>query len=75
MRRKTEILIAGILVSVISWVVFIVFMIRPFFWVGAVLAVVGGVAIGAVVSYLIVRWWFWPHMVKGGEAWKSKGNE
>jgi len=64
MRRKAEILMAGILVSVISWVVFIVFVVRPFFWVGAVLAIVGGVAMGAVVSYLILRWWLWPPLAE-----------
>lgn len=56
--KSTGTLMAIILVSVCGWVAVVVFVINPAFWVGALLAVGGGIVIGTVVAYLITRWWF-----------------
>jgi len=47
-----------ILVSVCGWVAIIGLVIKPGILVGSALSVVGGIAIGAAVAYLMWRWWF-----------------
>lgn len=49
---------AIVLVSVCGWVAVVGLVIKPIFWVGALLALAGGGGIGTVVAYLIRRWWF-----------------
>ena len=51
-------MMAIILVSILGWVAIVGLVIMPSFWLGATLSVIGGIAIGMVVSYLIRRWWF-----------------
>lgn len=47
-----------ILISVCGWVAIIGLVIKPGILVGSALSVVGGMAIGAAVAYLMWRWWF-----------------
>lgn len=70
MRLKSAGTLMGIiLIFLLAWVAIIGFVIRPNFWMGAVLALIGGTAIGLVVAYLIRRWWLKPdlaqRMIKG----------
>lgn len=51
-------LMAIILISVCGWVAVVALVIKPPFWLGSILAIIGGLAIGTVVAYLIRRWWF-----------------
>lgn len=51
-------LMAIILISVCGWVAVVGLVIKPPFWLGAILGLIGGIAIGTVVAYLIRRWWF-----------------
>ena len=46
-----------ILICAGGWAALITFLIDNFL-IGAVVALAGGVAIGAVVAYLMRRWWF-----------------
>jgi len=57
-KLKTSTLMAIILVSVCGWAAIVNFMIKPPFWLGALLSIAGGIVIGGVVAYLILRWWF-----------------
>ncbi|KKL91893.1 hypothetical protein LCGC14_1166570 [marine sediment metagenome] len=56
--KSARTLTAIILISVCGWVAIVGLVIKPPFWLGAILSIIGGLAIGAVVSYLIRRWWF-----------------
>ena len=47
-----------ILISVCGWVAIVGLVIKPGILVGSALSVVGGMAIGAAVAYLMWRWWF-----------------
>lgn len=49
---------AIMLISVCGWVAIVGLVIKPVFWVGAALSVVGGIAIGGGIVYLMRRWWF-----------------
>ena len=49
---------AIMLISVCGWVAIVGLVIKPPFWLGAILSIIGGIAIGTVVAYLIRRWWF-----------------
>ena len=49
---------AIILVPVCGWVAVVGLVIKPIFWVGALLSIGGGIVIGAVVAHLMWRWWF-----------------
>ncbi|MBA7648587.1 hypothetical protein ES703_56375 [subsurface metagenome] len=51
-------LMAIILISVCGWVAVVALVIKPPFWLGSILSIIGGLAIGTVVAYLIRRWWF-----------------
>lgn len=66
-RRKGAVTLIGmIMIPVCGWVAIVTFVIQPNTWVGSALSLVGGVAIGGVVAYLIRRWWFNKEMVVGG---------
>jgi len=66
-KRKGAVTLMGIIIiSVCGWVAVLNFVIQPNIWVGLVLSLVGGVAIGGVVAYLIRRWWFNKKTVVGG---------
>ncbi len=56
--KSSRTLMAIILVSVCGWVAVVGLVIKPIFWVGALLSIGGGIFIGAVVAYLVRRWWF-----------------
>ncbi len=56
--KSSGTLMAIILVSVCGWVAVVGLIIKPIFWVGALLSIGGGVVIGTVVAYLIRRWCF-----------------
>lgn len=56
--KSTGTLMAIILISVCSWVAVVGLVIKPIFWVGALLSIGGGVIIGTVVAYLIIKWWY-----------------
>jgi len=56
-------LMGVIFIPVCGWVAIVTFVIQPNIWVGSALSLVGGVAIGGVVAYLIRRWWFNKEMV------------
>jgi len=56
--KRARTLMAIILISVCGWVAVVGLVIKPIFWVGALLSIGGGVVIGTVVAYLILRWWF-----------------
>lgn len=47
----------AIILSVCGWVAVVGLVIKPPLWLGAILSIIGGIAIGAVVTYLIRRWW------------------
>ena len=55
--KSSGTLMAIILVSLCGWVAVVGLVIKPGFWVGALLSIGGGVVIGTVVAYLIRRWW------------------
>ena len=55
---SSGILMTIILVSVCGWVAVVGLVIKPAFWVGALLSIGGSIVIGTVVAYLIKRWWF-----------------
>jgi len=58
-KQKGAVTLIGIItVLVCGWVAIVAFVIQPNIWVGSALSLVGGVAIGGVVAYLIRRWWF-----------------
>ena len=50
-------MMAIILISCCGWVAVVCLVIKPPLWIGAGLSIIGGVAIGTVVAYLIRRWW------------------
>ncbi|KKM18410.1 hypothetical protein LCGC14_1665940 [marine sediment metagenome] len=56
--KRARTLMAISLISVCGWVVIVGLVIKPVFWLGAILTFIGGIAIGTVVAYLIRRWWF-----------------
>jgi len=56
--KSSGTLMAIILVSVCGWVAVVGLVIKPTFWVSALLCIGGGIVIGTVVAYLIRRWWF-----------------
>jgi hypothetical protein len=45
------------LISVCGWTAIVGLVIKPPLWIGAGLSLGGGFAIGAVISFLIWRWW------------------
>ena len=55
---SSGILMTIILVSVCGWLAVVGLVIKPAFWVGALLSIGGSIVIGTVVAYLIKRWWF-----------------
>jgi len=55
--KSSRTLMAIIMVSVCGWAAVVGLVIKPIFWIGAVLSVAGGIAIGGVVAYLMRRWW------------------
>lgn len=66
-KRKGAVTLMGIIIiPVCGWVAIVAFVIQPNIWVGSALSLVGGVAIGGVVAYLMRRWWFNKKMVVGG---------
>jgi len=66
-KRKGAVTLMGVIfISVCGWVAIVAFVIQPNTWVGSALSLVGGVAIGGVVAYLIRSWWFNKKMVVGG---------
>jgi len=46
------------LISLCGWVAVVGLVIKPPFWLGVILSIVGGLVTGKVVAYLIWRWWF-----------------
>jgi len=46
-----------ILISVCGWVALVGLVLTNNFWVGSVLSIAGGGAIGGAVAYLMRRWW------------------
>ena len=46
------------LVTLLGWLAIVSMVIKPPFWLGAILSIIGGIAIGTVVAYLIRRWGF-----------------
>lgn len=60
-----------ILVSVCGWVAIIGLVIKPGILVGSALSVVGGVAIGAPVAFLLRRWCGFR---RGDNRWAPRGN-
>ena len=56
--KRARTLMAIILIPVCGWVAVVGLVIKPPFWLGAILSIIGGIVIGAVVAYLIRRWWF-----------------
>ena len=64
--KTARTLMAIILISVGGWVAVVALVIKPPLWLGAILSIIGGIAIGTVVAYLIRRWWLgrraeWPN--------------
>ena len=57
-RKGVAVIMAIILISVCGWVAVVGLVIKPPFWLGAILSIIGGIVIGTVVAYLIRRWWF-----------------
>lgn len=58
-KRKGVATVMGImLISVCGWVALVGLVIKPGILVGAALSVVGGMAIGGGIAYLMWRWWF-----------------
>jgi len=55
--KTARTLMAIILISVCGWVAVVALVIKPPLWLGAILSIIGGIAIGTVVAYLIRRWW------------------
>ena len=55
--KRARTLMAIILILVCAWVAVVGLVIKPPFWLGAILSIIGGIAIGTVVAYLIRRWW------------------
>ncbi len=59
MRLKSAgTLMAITLISVCGWVAMVGLVTKPDIWVGSALSIIGGLAIGCAVAYLIRRWWF-----------------
>ncbi len=56
--KGAAMVMAIMLISVCGWVAIVGLVIKPVFWVGAALSVVGGIAIGGGIVYLMWRWWF-----------------
>lgn len=56
--KRARTLMAIILIPLCGWVAIVGLVIKPVFWLGAILSIIGGIAIGTVVAYLIRRWWF-----------------
>lgn len=66
-KRKGAVTLMGVIfISVCGWVAIVAFVIQPNIWVGSALSLVGGMAIGGVVAYLMRSWWFNKKMVVGG---------
>jgi len=57
-KKSAGMMMLIIIVSVFGWVAIVGLVIKPPFWLGAVLTIIGGIAIGTVVAYLIRSWWF-----------------
>ena len=55
--KRARTLMAIILILVCGLVAVVGLVIKPPFWLGAILSIIGGIAIGTVVAYLIRRWW------------------
>ena len=65
LRLKSAGTLMGIiLIFLLAWVAIIGFVIRPHFWMGALLAILGGSTIGLVIAYLIRRWWLKPDLAQ-----------
>ena len=56
--KGTATVMAIILISVCGWAAIVGLVIKPGILVGAALSVVGGMAIGGGIAYLMWRWWF-----------------
>ncbi|GAH79953.1 unnamed protein product [marine sediment metagenome] len=46
------------LISVCGWIAVVGLVIKPPFWLGAILSWIGGIAIGLAIAWLMRRWWF-----------------
>ena len=57
-KKGAGMMMAIMLVSVCSWVAIVGLVIKPVFWVGALLCLFGGSIIGCLIAYLMRRWWF-----------------
>ena len=57
-RKGAGVMMAIMLISVCGWVAIVGLVIKPGILVGSALSIVGGMAIGGVVAYLMRRWWF-----------------
>ena len=67
-KRKGVATVAGVaLISVCGWVTLVSLVLTDNFWIGSILSVVGGAAIGLAVAYLMRRWWF-----KEVQGWNYK---
>lgn len=56
--KRARTLMVLMLVSLLSWVAIVGLVIKPPFWLGAVLAIIGGIVIGTFETWLMWRWWF-----------------
>ena len=58
-RRKSAGVVVGIIViAAMGWVALVKFVLTDSILVGSGLSLAGGVAIGAGVALLLIRWWF-----------------
>lgn len=57
-KKGAGMMMTIMLVSVFGWVVIVGLVIKPVFWVGALLCLFVGVAIGCLIAFLMRRWWF-----------------
>lgn len=55
--KSARTLMIIMLISVCGWTAIVGLAIKPPLWIGACLSIGGGFAIGAVISFLIWRWW------------------
>lgn len=56
--KTARTLMTIILISTCGWVAVIHLVIKPPFWLGGILSIIGGIVIGTAVVYLMRRWWF-----------------
>ena len=66
-KRKGAATVMGImLISVCGWVALVGLVLTYNIWVGSVLSLAGGAAIGGGIAYLMWRWWFKGYEKKEG---------